>query len=97
MTTGVGNTYANSAYLSLTAEQIAKLGSGVSYNIPEPTAAPCLLLSFMGNDSETTGMESVTPVIGQEEDAWYTLSGLRIDQPTQKGIYIHNGKKIANH
>ncbi len=95
MTTGVGNTYANSAYLSLTAEQIAKLGSGVSYNIPEPTAAPCLLLSFMGNDSETTGMESVTPVIGQEEDAWYTLSGLRIDQPTQKGIYIHNGKKIA--
>lgn len=95
MTTGVGNTYANSAYLSLTAEQIAKLGSGVSYNIPEPTAAPCLMLSFMGNDSETTGMESVTPVIGQEEDAWYTLSGLRIDQPTQKGIYIHNGKKIA--
>ena len=97
MTTGVGNTYANSAYLSLTAEQIAKLGSGVSYNIPEPTmsAAPCMMLSFMGNDSETTGMESVTPVIGQEEDAWYTLSGLRIDQPTQKGIYIHNGKKIA--
>ena len=97
MTTGVGNTYANSAYLSLTAEQIAKLGSGVSYNIPEPkmSAAPCLMLSFMGNDSETTGMESVTPVIGQEEDAWYTLSGLRINQPTQKGIYIHNGKKIA--
>ena len=97
MTTGVGNTYANSAYLSLTAAQIAKLGSGVSYNIPEPTmsAAPCMMLSFMGNDSETTGMESVTPVIGQEEDAWYTLSGLRIDQPTQKGIYIHNGKKIA--
>lgn len=98
MTTGVGNTYANSAYLSLTAEQIAKLGSGVSYNIPPEltmSAAPCLMLSFMGNDSETTGMESVTPVIGQEEDAWYTLSGLRIDQPTQKGIYIHNGKKIA--
>lgn len=98
MTTGVGNTYANSAYLSLTAAQIAKLGSGVSYNIPPEltmSAAPCLMLSFMGNDSETTGMESVTPVIGQEEDAWYTLSGLRIDQPTQKGIYIHNGKKIA--
>lgn len=29
-----------------------------------------------------------------QSDAWYTLSGQRIAQPTQKGIYIHGGRKV---
>lgn len=30
------------------------------------------------------------------EDTWYSISGMRLaGTPTQKGIYIHNGKKIA--
>ena len=30
-----------------------------------------------------------------EDDAWYTLSGTRLDaQPTAKGFYIHNGLKV---
>ena len=94
LTTGIGKTYANSAFLHLTKEQAEDLGVGTAYNTS--ASAPAFMLLFdESDDSETTGMESVTPVIGQEEDAWYTLSGLRIDQPTQKGIYIHNGKKIA--
>ncbi len=29
-------------------------------------------------------------------DAWYTLDGRRLDgKPTQRGIYINNGKKVA--
>ena len=35
---------------------------------------------------------------GNERNAaeWFTLSGRKLDkQPTQKGIYIHNGKKIV--
>jgi len=28
------------------------------------------------------------------DDAWYTLSGVRVRTPVAKGIYIHNGKKI---
>ena len=27
-------------------------------------------------------------------DAWYTLHGVRMAQPVQKGIYIHNGRKV---
>lgn len=28
------------------------------------------------------------------DHAWYTLMGTRVNAPTQKGIYIHHGKKI---
>lgn len=29
------------------------------------------------------------------DDAWYTLSGVRVARPTQRGIYIHQGKKVV--
>lgn len=28
------------------------------------------------------------------DDAWYTITGIRINEPTQAGLYIHNGKKV---
>jgi hypothetical protein len=28
------------------------------------------------------------------DDAYYTLQGVKVDNPTVKGIYIHNGKKV---
>lgn len=28
------------------------------------------------------------------DDAWYTLTGVKMARPTQKGIYIHHGKKV---
>ncbi len=46
---------------------------------------------------------AITPIKAQEEqivpgsmlDGWYNLSGQRVDAPSQKGIYIRNGKKVA--
>ena len=29
-----------------------------------------------------------------DDDAWYTLSGVRIDQPSDPGMYIHKGNKV---
>ena len=30
-------------------------------------------------------------------DAWYTIDGQKLSgKPTQKGIYIHNGRKVVN-
>ena len=29
-----------------------------------------------------------------ENNAWYTLTGMRISKPVQPGLYIHNGKKV---
>ncbi|KXB45906.1 alpha amylase, catalytic domain protein [Bacteroidales bacterium KA00344] len=28
------------------------------------------------------------------DNAWYTLTGVKVARPTQKGIYIHHGKKV---
>ena len=47
---------------------------------------------------ETTSLTPNSPGLSQGEgsDYWYTLSGTRLNaQPTQKGIYIVNGKKVV--
>lgn len=43
----------------------------------------------------TTGIRSLTTTVSQGQGTWYTLDGRRLDsEPTQKGIYIYNGKKV---
>lgn len=41
----------------------------------------------------TTAIQGVTTAT-TADDAWYTLQGVRVAQPT-RGLYIHNGKKIV--
>jgi alpha-amylase len=44
----------------------------------------------------TTGIDAVVAAPSTTaDDAWYTLSGVRISKPTTKGIYIHQGKKYV--
>ncbi len=46
--------------------------------------------------SSTTDISSVTITLPTSADPYYyTLSGQRVLHPTQSGIYIHQGKKIA--
>ena len=51
-------------------------------------------------DDETTAIESEKVTVNSEKFAaatvWYTIDGRRLTKaPTQKGIYIHNGKKVV--
>ena len=49
--------------------------------MPEPTPEPTAI----------SGVETVV-----NDGAWYTLSGVKLDgKPTEKGIYICNGKKVV--
>lgn len=41
----------------------------------------------------TTAIDNVT-ISGMEDGAWYTISGIRINRPAAKGVYIHNGRKV---
>ena len=41
----------------------------------------------------TTAIDNVT-TSGMEDGAWYTISGIRVNRPTAKGVYIHNGRKV---
>jgi arabinogalactan endo-1,4-beta-galactosidase len=50
------------------------------------------LKNFVGDD---TGIDAMNHEPITNNRSWYTLDGRRLSaQPTQKGIYIHQGKKV---
>lgn len=52
-------------------------------------------MSF-GNDDGTgiVLIDNGPLIIDNEAAAWYTLDGRKVGQPTQKGVYVVNGKKV---
>ena len=59
-----------------------------------PSGAPAKLSLSFGDDDETTDIESITTdEETKDNDVYYNLNGQRVSNP-QKGVYIHNGKKV---
>lgn len=55
------------------------------------------LVTLTMSYEEATGVEGVNGVKGVNDNSWYTLDGIKVTiQPKQKGIYIHNGKRVVN-
>lgn len=78
-----------------TAKVIVNNGSGSQY---PGSGQPGLDVKgssiFLNGTSVVTGVKGVTATVKNvEDDAWYTLTGMRIEQPTQPGLYIRGGKK----
>lgn len=102
LTTGKGTTYANSAFLHLTKAQAEDLGVGTAYDTANDTSAsPAFAPAFMllfdeSDDNVITGISDITTAKGNSvaSQGWYTLQGVRTPKPTQRGIYIYNGKKV---
>ena len=46
-------------------------------------------------DNNTTAINSIHTVSLDGTEQWFDLSGRRIAQPRQKGLYIQNGKKVV--
>lgn len=101
LTTGEGKTYANSAFLHLTKEEAEDLGVGTVYDTSASASkafAPAFMLLFdESDDNVITGISDITTAKGNSvaSQGWYTLQGVRIPKPTQRGIYIYNGKKVV--
>ena len=104
MTTGIGNTYPNSAFLRLTTDESAAMGVGSSYDYDTASgSAPCFLLLF-SDDEETTpqpGQDHVTAIrdhVQAQSDRhaapWHTLQGQPVAKPTAPGIYLRRGQKV---
>ena len=54
-----------------------------------------IYLSFaLNEENNTTGIDSVENKKADEENVYYTLSGVKVINPTEKGVYIKNGKKV---
>ena len=94
-----------------TANDKSKLYLGASNQLHWPSAAMTLgafrayfLLSdgqqaneyVLNFDGETTSLTPAPSPTGEGSNYWYTLSGTHLSaQPTQKGLYISNGKKVV--
>jgi len=43
----------------------------------------------------TSGITNIDADTDADNGAWYNLQGVRVEKPAQRGIYIHNGKKVV--
>lgn len=43
----------------------------------------------------TSGITNIDVDADADNGAWYNLQGVRVEKPAQRGIYIHNGKKVV--
>ena len=57
----------------------------------QQTGGPRRLKCFNGT---TTGIDNVNISGLEDGSAWYTISGIRVNRPAAKGVYIHNGRKV---
>jgi len=80
------------AFIRTTATQVAKYSCYLELAAGTPLAAARSFNIVI--EEETTGIKKVGTVT-LEEGTWFNLNGVRIGQPTQKGVYILNGKKIV--
>ena len=63
--------------------------------IPQTSAAkPRALFYSIEGDALTLEMESLPQSLQGEESPWYDLQGRRVESPTQRGVYIRDGKKV---
>lgn len=64
------------------------------FNLPGATAAPTFTLNF--GDEEITGISNVKSTKNEGDGSWYTVDGRKLDkQPTTKGVYVNNGRKVV--
>ena len=71
--------------------------SGITAGDKNTAGVRSFVLDFGGDDGETTGIMNVQcSMFNVQSDNWYSLDGRKLAaKPTQKGIYINNGKKIV--
>jgi hypothetical protein len=80
---------ANKAYLQLLTEKVR------SKNGKPATSKMAIIFVDEENGSETTAIDGVNSTETVSSDnAYYTISGVKVERPTKSGIYIKNGKKI---
>lgn len=61
----------------------------------KPTSIRAFSLSYGEEFGSATDIDSVNEYSSTLDASWYALQGVPLDgKPTEKGIYIYNGKKV---
>ncbi|MBR1656443.1 MAG: hypothetical protein IJ698_08555 [Prevotella sp.] len=53
---------------------------------------------FVGEETDENGVTEINEVVKDEkvQEGWYNMQGVRLNgEPTKRGVYIHNGKKVT--
>ena len=94
---GGPNSYAQPfrAYLKYTGTAHARsTASGEEHELPTQ-----MIVRLIGSNGETTSLNEEFRVMSEKlapAAGWYTLDGRELDkQPTSKGVYIHEGRKVV--
>ena len=53
------------------------------------------VIIYVGFKNTATGIDAIENDADFDEGEWFTVNGVRIDKPTKKGLYIHNGRKVV--
>ena len=91
----VATNFASSSYYALKNNEFHAILDNTS-KVPAGKAvlkvngAAARVLSLMG-----AGVTGIRNLNAEGLDRWYDLQGNRVDQPTKKGIYILNGRKVT--
>ena len=88
--------FLNSAgtYFVLPLNNTSQMKATRAYIIVPAPAAPAQGRQYTFDfNGTTTAIDNVT-ISGMEDGTWYTISGLRVNRPAAKGVYIHNGRKV---
>jgi len=83
----------NKAYLHLPASVYTN-NNGAGMGEDHSTDTNANAFSFVIVGSEMTGISNVNVAEKNTDNSFYTLQGIKVSQPSERGIYIHNGKKI---
>ena len=72
------------------------IGKMRAYLKDESGSAARILIEEPNGDTTVTAIREVNAAEAVKAEGWYTINGIKLNAaPTQKGIYINNGKKIV--
>ncbi len=75
----------------LTVSNVTDTNALISWTAPTDTSTYTLKLFLHGSNN----ILEVSAEQKGRKDAWYSLDGIRLsEKPTQRGLYINNGKKV---
>ena len=81
----------NGEFIRTTATKVSQYNCYLEFSTASASPAPRYSITIDGN---TTSVKTIG-VATLDEGDWYTLGGVHMQQPNQKGVYIHGGKKVV--
>jgi hypothetical protein len=72
----------------------AELKGFSAYFCPNDNSVKNVIVNIEGDNENATVINTVNADVQAEDDAIYNLQGVRVERPTERGVYIKGGKKI---